>query len=112
MIEVTKALPEFEDMFLLLVFRGDVADRPLQADGGVVVVGHALGGHLAVLIDRQLLAADYTVDVVPGPAHTQVAVSLAARLAQTGSCSLATRTCTHTQVAVSLAARLAHTGSC
>ena len=62
-------LPKFEDVFLLLVFGGDVADRLLQADWHLVVVGRALGSHLAVFIERQLLTADHAVHVMPGPAE-------------------------------------------
>ena len=62
-------LPKFEDVFLLLVFGGDVADSLLQANWHLVVVGRALGSHLAVFIERQLLTVDHAVHVMPGPAE-------------------------------------------
>lgn len=61
--------PQFEDVLLLLVVHGNLADGVLQADGDLVVVRDALPGVLVIFVETHLLVVDDAVHVMPGPAR-------------------------------------------
>lgn len=83
--EVGGHLPEFEDVFLLLVLGGYVARGLPQADGGLAVVVGSLGGGLAVFVEAQLVVGDDAEHVVPRPANHRAAGSGVAGLEGGGS---------------------------
>lgn len=73
MIKITTIIsssPELENMLLLFVVNGDLADGVLQADGDLVVVRDALSRALIVFVEAHLVVIDDTVHVMPGSEET------------------------------------------